>query len=72
MNKDGERFTERELAFLRDLEAVYQKHGLFMWSCGCCNTPSIEKTEDGDRLVHMGGGEVQMGQVSEWYLPVFP
>lgn len=43
-------------AFLTDLSALSEKHGLTIGGCGCCNSPSIEPMiVDGSHRDERGG-----------------
>jgi len=34
-------FTEKEKAFLMDLEDISRKHGIIIEGCGCCGSPGL-------------------------------
>jgi hypothetical protein len=35
--------------FLEELTALSKKHGLIIWGCGCCASPSIEELESEEK-----------------------
>jgi len=38
-------FTEKEKAFLMDLEDISRKHGIIIEGCGCCGSPGLALME---------------------------
>jgi hypothetical protein len=38
----------RKVAFLKDLTALSRKHGLKIWGCGCCNSPSLNELDENE------------------------
>lgn len=34
-------FSPEEQAFLRDLHQLSIRHGIVIWGCGCCGSPSL-------------------------------
>jgi hypothetical protein len=50
-----DRYTEKERAFLIDLEAISRKHGIVVSGCGCCGSPNLEPMTDEDRAETAAG-----------------
>ncbi len=42
---------ERLQAFLEDLRLLYEKHGLVISACGCCDSPWVEDSEGNLNLI---------------------
>lgn len=34
---------DNEREFIKELEALSRKHGLYVWGCGCCESPRLEQ-----------------------------
>lgn len=66
MNEDKER------AFLSDLEWLTRKHGVMIFGCGCCGSPSLVELDE-EQLVPEAGysGDAQRlgGRDFAWICP---
>lgn len=56
----------RKIMFLKELTALSLKHGLLIFGCGCCNSPSLsvlDKQDVGEYVLNPGSaGEPEI----EW------
>jgi hypothetical protein len=61
----------RKVAFLKDLTALSRKHGLIIWGCGCCGSPSLNDLDEKDAGEYLMNNHYH-GPEIEWKEKVKP
>ena len=42
----GDLAPDAQAAFLRDLRVLFERHGVVITGCGCCDSPSVDQLSD--------------------------